>query len=117
MKRRIAAGIAAIILSAAPVARADLLPPEDYNFTPGVTVVLEDGRAVVGAVVPEGPAAASGIFVGDYVLAVDRWDTTRLTDQLLDRALHGPEGSTIEVIVSDQQGFVTVHQLVRSVAD
>jgi C-terminal processing protease CtpA/Prc len=117
MRRGTVVAFSAFALLAATAARADLLPPPDYVFTPGFSVVYKEGRPVVEAVVPDSPAAAAGIFQGDHVLAVDRMDGAVVPENVLDRALHGPEGSEVQVIVSDQGGFVTSHLLVRTVED
>lgn len=108
------AGAAAGLLVVS-AAQANLPPPEG-GFGPGFTVMSDDNdRPVVEMVRTDSPAAEAGIEPGYHILAIAGLDALMMPIWSVTRNLYGLEGTTLTVIVSDQAGNVSVHELVRSI--
>ncbi len=80
----------------------------------GLTVHVVNGVLVAQQVLPEGPAAAAGIVVGDRLLAVDGVAVRARDASRLEALLSGPEGSVVTLTVRAHDGHVTTLTLTRA---
>lgn len=114
---------------------ADVYKPVDMNnsragtASPGITPVVIDGKAVVGSVDPESPAARAGIRPGMVLESIDGAkveSTLKLAGELKDnearrlvqrsvaRSLNGPAGQPLRLDVADPSGAVKHLELERA---
>lgn len=101
MEKVVSGGVQAVLERSHPLNA--FLTPEDLRLPdPGPAqaglVVLKRGiYATVLAVTPGGPAAKAGIQAGDVIRKVDGDSVGRLSAWTLERRLHGPEGSKLDL--------------------
>ncbi len=80
----------------------------------GFSVVVREGRAVVGRVVPGGPAAALGITPGMRVLAVNGEPMLGAAAARVAARLQGPAGSRLMLRLESPAGVVRTLLLTRA---
>lgn len=71
----------------------------------GIGVRQQNGLYEVASIVPEGPAAAAGIKVGDRIYEVAGVRATGLAYERLTALIQGPEGSWVEMRVGPSEGL------------
>lgn len=101
----------------APIADAGAAPKADAG--PGITPVLIDGKAVVGSVAPDSPAARAGVTPGMVLESIDSekvdpmlkvttsagvQEPERLAARSVTRRLDGPAGEKVRLQVRDADG-------------
>jgi C-terminal processing protease CtpA/Prc len=93
-------------------------PRGDKPQLGGVGIVFqgtEDGGLKVSSIMPNGPAAASGLVQeGDLLISVNRVSIDGMTDQQLARNLLGPFGSKVTLGLEKPDGRLLEAELVRA---
>jgi C-terminal processing protease CtpA/Prc len=83
----------------------------------GVSVRGEPDFRVIASVVPEGPAGCAGIRVGDQIVAIGDFPTSKIqTVQEFLRKVSGPPGSEIELQLKRPQTDSLLRVRLRRVA-
>lgn len=70
----------------------------------GVEVAWRDGELVIGAILAGTPAAASGLLVGDKIMAIDAVAVSGLAIDQVAALLRGKPGSTVALKVQRRSG-------------
>jgi len=102
---------------------------EKQNAGPGITPVLIDGKAVVGSVAPDSPAARAGVKPGMVLESIDSekvdpmlrvttsagvQEPERLAQRSVTRKLDGPAGKEVRLQVRDTDGSVREIEVARA---
>ncbi len=111
MGKVVSGGIQAVLERSHPLnaylTAEDLRMPDPGPAEAGLVVVKRGIYGAVLAVTPGGPAAKVGIQAGDVIRKVDGDSVGRMSAWTLERKLHGPEGSTLDLYRYNASGDLT----------
>ena len=111
MGKVVSGGIQAVLERSHPLnaylTAEDLRLPEPGPAEAGLVVVKRGIYGTVLAVTPGGPAAKAGIQAGDVIRKVDGDSVGHMSAWTLERKLHGPEGSTLDLYRYSASGDLT----------
>ena len=101
MEKVVSGGIQAVLERSHPLnaylSAEDLRLPDPGPAEAGLVVVKRQIYATVLAVTPGGPAAKAGLQAGDVIRKIDGDSVGHLSAWMLERALRGPEGSSLDL--------------------
>lgn len=111
MEKVVAGGVQAVLERSHPfnayLSAEDLRLPDPGPAEVGLVVVKRAIYATVVAVTPGGPAAKAGIQAGDVIRKLDGDSVGLLSAWAMERKLHGPEGSSLDIYRYNATGDLT----------